>query len=178
MEFRTRKLVRQEDLNPMGNLFGGRVLQWIDEEAAIFAMCQLSTKNVVTKVISEINFVAPGHLGDIIQIGMSVKSFGRTSITCECLVRNKDTQKEIIKIDKIVFVSVDKDGVPVPHGVQDRVKKLAPKYQCSGCGVLDGTVNRDLFDGMCPTCTDQALDDPEFAKACSSRNDQLKSANR
>jgi acyl-CoA hydrolase len=39
-----------------------------DEEAAIYAMCQLKTKNIVTKLISEINFMSPGYQGDVIEI--------------------------------------------------------------------------------------------------------------
>jgi acyl-CoA hydrolase len=35
MRFHTRKWVKLEDLNPNNSLFGGRLLQWIDEEAAL-----------------------------------------------------------------------------------------------------------------------------------------------
>jgi acyl-CoA hydrolase len=116
MIFRTRKLIKPEDLNARGTLFGGRLLEWIDEEAAIFAMCQLDTKNIVTKIISEINFISPGFQGDVIEIGVGVTGFGRTSITLEVTVRNKDTEQTIIHIDKMVFVCLDKEGRPVPHG--------------------------------------------------------------
>ncbi len=37
MRFLTRKLVQPQDLNVRGTLFGGRLLAWVDEEAAIFA---------------------------------------------------------------------------------------------------------------------------------------------
>lgn len=62
MKFRTRRLVKSEDLNPRGTLFGGRCMQWIDEEAAIYAICQMGTTSIVTKLISEINFISPAHL--------------------------------------------------------------------------------------------------------------------
>ena len=117
MNFRTRKLIKPEDLNGRGTLFGGRVLSWIDEEAAIFAMCQLGNKNVVTKAMSEINFVSTAKTGDIAEIGCELVSLGNTSITIACEVRNKDTKKTIIRIDKIVFVSVDENGKPTPHGI-------------------------------------------------------------
>ena len=68
MIFRTRKLIKPEDLNPNGTLFGGRLLEICDEEAAIYAMCQLSSKRVVTKLISEIDFVSPVYNGDIIEM--------------------------------------------------------------------------------------------------------------
>ncbi len=41
MNFHTRKWVKPEDLNPNGTLFGGSLLRWIDEEAAIYAIIQL-----------------------------------------------------------------------------------------------------------------------------------------
>lgn len=116
MVYRTRQLVKPEDLNARGTLFGGKLLLWIDSEAAIFAMCQLGTKNIVTKLMSEINFMSPGNQGDIIEIGVEVVAFGRTSITLKVDVRNKDTEKSILQIDKIVFVSVDEDGKSTPHG--------------------------------------------------------------
>ena len=36
MKYHTRKWVKPEDLNPNHTLFGGRLLEWIDEEAEIF----------------------------------------------------------------------------------------------------------------------------------------------
>ncbi|MDQ1594096.1 MAG: acyl-CoA thioesterase YciA, partial [Arthrobacter pascens] len=50
--FRTRKWVRPEDLNANGTLFGGSLLKWIDEEAAIYAILQLGNGRAVTKYIS------------------------------------------------------------------------------------------------------------------------------
>lgn len=41
MNLHTRKWVKPEDLNPNGTLFGGSLLKWIDEEAAIYAILQL-----------------------------------------------------------------------------------------------------------------------------------------
>jgi len=116
MNFRTRKLIKHGDLNPNETLFGGRLLEWIDEEVAIYVICQLGTKRVVTKVISEINFMKPARLNDVVEIGVDVVEFGRTSITVEVVARIKDNKDEILKINKMVFVSVDETGKPTPHG--------------------------------------------------------------
>jgi len=116
MNFKTRKLIKYEDLNAKGTLFGGQVLKWIDEEAAIFCMCQLNSKNIVTKAMSEVNFVSSAKLGDIVEMGCELVGYGTTSITIACEVRNKDTKKTIIKVDKIVFVLLDEAGTPKPHG--------------------------------------------------------------
>ena len=116
MNFHTRKWVKPEDLNPNGSLFGGRLLQWIDEEAVIYAIVQLENPRVVTKFISEINFINAPKQGDIIEIGILATSFGRTSITMRCEVRNKMSREPILNISKLVFVNVDERGLPVPHG--------------------------------------------------------------
>jgi acyl-CoA hydrolase len=120
MIYRTRKLIKPEDLNPRGTLFGGRLLQWIDEEAAIYAICQLGSSNIVTKAMSEIDFVKTAKVGDIIEFGMDLVKFGTTSVTICCDVRNKNTKQSIIKIDKIVFVLLDEEGKPKPHNKKNK----------------------------------------------------------
>jgi acyl-CoA hydrolase len=121
MNFYSRKLIKPQDMNAHGTLFGGTVLSWIDEEAAIFVNCQLGRGNVVTKFMSEIDFVSSAKLGDIIEIGMETKNFGRTSITVRCVVRNKFTKETIIKIDDIVFVHLDDEGNAAPHDITQEV---------------------------------------------------------
>lgn len=116
MRFHTRKWIKPEDLNPNGTLFGGSLLRWIDEEAAIYAHIQLDNVRVVTKYISEINFVSSAVQGDIIELGMVATHFGTTSLTIQVEVRNKLTQKTILQIDKMVFVNMGEDGKPTPHG--------------------------------------------------------------
>jgi len=115
MQFRTRKLVKPEDLNAGGSLFGGQLLRWIDEEAAIYAMCQLDNQKVTTKFMSEIDFISPAKLGDVVEIGLDLVRLGRTSITIKCEARVKKTEKSIITIDKIVFVNLDEKFKPTPH---------------------------------------------------------------
>ena len=116
MNFHTRKWVKPEDLNPNHSLFGGRLLQWIDEEAVIYAIVQLENTKVVTKFISEINFINAPKQGDIIEIGIIATHFGRTSLTMRCEVRNMITREPILHIDKLVFVNLDENGQPAPHG--------------------------------------------------------------
>lgn len=124
MQFFSRKLIKPEDLNAHGTLFGGTVLSWVDEEAAIFVLCQLGRGNIVTKYMSEINFVNSAPLGEVIEIGMETVKFGRTSITVKCEVRTKFDKKTIITIDQIVFVHLDEYGKPTPHNVTKETKEL------------------------------------------------------
>lgn len=116
MRYHSRKWIKPEDLNPNGTLFGGRLLEWIDEEAALYAIIQLENSKVVTKYMSEINFVSSAKVGDIIEIGIEVIHFGRTSLTIAAEVRNKMTHEVIITIERIVMVSLDASGKPMAHG--------------------------------------------------------------
>ncbi|WP_369994624.1 acyl-CoA thioesterase [Winogradskyella sp.] len=128
MRFHTRKWVKPEDLNPNGTLFGGQLLAWIDEEAALYTIIQLENSKIVTKYMSEINFMASAKKGDIIEIGIEVTNFGKTSITLKCEARNKMTRETILTVDNIIMVNLGKDGKPAPHGktqvefVKDRLK--------------------------------------------------------
>lgn len=128
MKYHTRKWIKPEDLNPNHTLFGGRLLEWIDEEAALYAIIQLENPKTVTKYMSEINFIDSAKQGDIVEIGLIPIGFGNTSLTLRCEVRNKMTHQTIITIDKIVMVALDENGKPKPHGktqieyMEDRLK--------------------------------------------------------
>ncbi|MBT8266923.1 MAG: acyl-CoA thioesterase [Bacteroidia bacterium] len=128
MRFHTRKWVKPEDLNPNGTLFGGRLLEWIDEEAALYAIVQLENSHIVTKFITEIDFKSSAKEGDIIEIGLEVTTFGNASMTLRSEVRNMMTRETIITIEKIVMVNLNAKGQPTPHGktkvefISDRLK--------------------------------------------------------
>lgn len=133
ISFRTRKWVKPEDLNANGTLFGGSLLKWIDEQAAIYAIIQLGNQRSVTKLISEINFVSSAQQGDMIEMGLKAVSFGRTSLIMKAVVRNMITRQVILSIEKIVFVSLGEDGTPQPHGYteitydRDRLPRERPE---------------------------------------------------
>ena len=128
IQFKTRKWVRPEDLNANGTLFGGSLLKWIDEEATIYAIVQMGNRRVVTKIMSEINFLASARQGDIIELGLVATNWGTSSLTMRCEVRNMVTRSNILTVDKIVFVNLGEDGRPAPHGY------------------IDVTTTRDRFD--------------------------------
>ncbi|GAA3583549.1 hypothetical protein GCM10022198_03530 [Klugiella xanthotipulae] len=114
--YTVRKWVKPEDLNQHGTLFGGSLLRWIDEEAAICAIYQLGNDRMVTKFLSEINFVSSSVRGDLIEMNFRVVAFGRTSVTLKCHVRNVFTDDEVLTISTIVLVGLGDNGLPVEHG--------------------------------------------------------------
>lgn len=116
MRFHTRKWVKPEDLNPNGTLFGGRLLAWIDEEAALYSVVQLDNQRVVTKFVSEINFMSSASQGDIVEIGIEVVKFGKTSLLLKAEARNMMTHETILTVENITMVNLNSDGLPSPHG--------------------------------------------------------------
>lgn len=115
MKYYTRRFVRPNDLNSSDRLFGGQLLSWIDEEAAIYATCQMQHDRVVTKYMSEIDFKLSAQTGDILEFGLAVVAEGHTSLTLRCEVRHKYTKAVVIKVERIVFVALDGKGVPVRY---------------------------------------------------------------
>ena len=65
--------------------------------------------------------------GDIVEIGIEVVRFGKSSITLRCEARNKMNNETIVTVDQIILVNLDDSGKPVPHGktkvefVEDRL---------------------------------------------------------
>jgi acyl-CoA hydrolase len=115
MEFRTRKVVKPGDLNPLNTLFGGRLLEWVDEECLIYCGCQLQHTRLATKYMSEINFLRAARQNEVIEIGVETIAVGRTSITVRCEVRDKESRELILAVDKIVFVALNGKGKPIVH---------------------------------------------------------------
>jgi acyl-CoA hydrolase len=132
INFYTRKWVRPEDLNGHGTLFGGSLLRWIDEEAVVYAVIQLGNRRVVTKYMSEIDFVSSAELGDIVEIGLIATGFGRTSVTMRAEVRNVVSGKQILTVDRIVFVGVDEEGRPMAHGHREMTRSRERLAAVSG----------------------------------------------
>lgn len=116
-----RRIVMYEDLNAASSIFGGRLVSWIDEASAIFASCQMNSKRVVTKKISELVFNRPAKLGDMLEIWCNVLNEGTTSLTVQAIVlrktfsdqgvNNKIEDAEICRCE-LVFVALDQNGKP------------------------------------------------------------------
>lgn len=115
MQFRTRKLIKPEDLNPRQTVFGGRLLAWIDEECGIYAACQLETAAIVTKYMGDIDFVRPARCGQVLEFGVETAHVGKTSLTVRCVVREKASRETIMAVERMVFVALDKEGRPTLH---------------------------------------------------------------
>ena len=112
-----RQFIMYPDLNAFGRIFGGRLLSWMDEALAMYAVDVTGTANLVTRHMSEVDFRAPGQLGDILEIWAKPIKKGNTSLQLEAQawVRRDHSgvqEREQICSCKMVFVVLDENGTP------------------------------------------------------------------
>ncbi len=114
-----RVIMMPKDTNARGTIFGGVILSYIDQAAAIEAQ-RKSNKRFVTKAMHAVEFVAPVHLGDVVSFYASTIRLGRTSVTIKVVVEaerlSEDQQRHCVKVTEaeVVCVAVDEEGRPTP----------------------------------------------------------------
>lgn len=103
------------DLNPHGTLFGGKLMQLVDNLAAIVAK-RHSGKVCVTLGIDSVRFLNPARHGDILVCKASVNKTWRTSMEIGVKVIAEDfrtlDQKDILSA-YFTFVAMDDDLKPI-----------------------------------------------------------------
>ena len=110
------RLVLPPDTNHLGTIFGGTVLSYIDEIAAIAAM-KHSRNVVVTASIDSVNFLSSAVVGDILTLEAVVISTGRTSMEVFVKVESENFKtgtKTLTTTSILTMVAKDKEGKPVP----------------------------------------------------------------
>ncbi len=110
------QLILPNDANMLNNLFGGRLLQWIDAAGAMAAM-KHSRKEVVTVAVDSVEFRHPVRVGDMVKLNAKVTWTGRTSMEVKVNVFcEKPKTGEIIKTNKafMTLVALDENGMPAP----------------------------------------------------------------
>lgn len=108
--------VLPEDTNVYGNLFGGKLVEWIDRTAGIVAV-RHCRKNVVTANIDNLNFLEPIKLGDIVILMAWINYVGNTSMEIQVDVyneRSKDGKKVLACRAFLTYVAIDENGRPTP----------------------------------------------------------------
>lgn len=123
MELLNTHPIKKSDLGFHGNLFGGKLLAWLDASAAAYAMQVCDTPRMVTIKIDECLFKKPAKEGQLIKIYAEVDSIGDTSITLYMEARSHNVyngKQNVILSTKIKFVRIDEIGDPVP--ISERVK--------------------------------------------------------
>ena len=115
--------IKKSDLGFHANLFGGKLLAWLDASAAAYAMEVCDTPRMVTVKIDECIFKKPAKEGQLIKIYGRVDKIGTTSITMYMEARSHNVysgKQSIILSTNITFVRIDENGDTIP--ISERVK--------------------------------------------------------
>jgi len=107
-------IIQPADLNGGNRLFGGALLNWIDEVAAIVAMRHAGVKTVTTASIDQLEFKAGAYLNDLIVLVGYVIYTGRTSmeVRVDTYVESTDGMRRVINRANIILVALDKNDKP------------------------------------------------------------------
>ncbi|MBY0122989.1 acyl-CoA thioesterase [Bacillus sp. S/N-304-OC-R1] len=109
-------IVLPPDTNAYGTLFGGKLMAYIDDAAAISGM-RHARKNVVTASTDSVDFLHPIHQGDAVCLEAFVTYTGRSSMEVFVKVTAEDLltgESNICAMSFLTMVAVDKNGKPTP----------------------------------------------------------------
>jgi acyl-CoA thioesterase YciA len=115
--------IKKADLGFHANLFGGKLLAWLDAAGAAFAMEVCDTPRMVTIKIDECLFKKPAKEGQLLKIYGDVFEIGNTSVTLYLEARAHNVysgSQSVILSTKIKFVRIDENNDPIP--ISERVK--------------------------------------------------------
>ncbi len=115
--------IKKSDLGFHGNLFGGKLMAWIDAAAAAYAMEFCHNRRMVTVCIDKCVFKKPAKEGSLLKIYGNVVNVGNTSCNMYMEARSFNVythEEDIILSTNITFVRIDEDGNPIP--ISDKVR--------------------------------------------------------
>ena len=121
-------IVRQEHLNHYGFLFGGALLQWVDEFAWLTAARDFAHCRLVTIAMDDIVFRNPAPSGSILRFHIQPARQGTTSITYSVEVfadePGADAEKSIFTTT-VTFVRIDENGNKTPLPKRDSYRSMS-----------------------------------------------------
>jgi len=115
-EMTTARLMMPTDANVLGNVFGGSIMKYMDEIAAIVAWRHAGT-NVVTASVDRMNFYAPVYIGNLLVLKAAVNYVGTTSMEIGVRIEAVDpsTRKGTHTSScYLTYVALDRKGRPTP----------------------------------------------------------------
>lgn len=106
-------IMMPRDTNPLGSIFGGVILSYIDQAGAIGARREVQKAGgglpfLVTVAVNRVEFHQPVHVGDVVRFLTRLVRIGRTSITVSVAVE-AERNGEILQVTaaEVVYVGID-----------------------------------------------------------------------
>jgi acyl-CoA hydrolase len=119
MELLNTHPIKKSDLGFHGNLFGGKLLSWIDASAAGYSMQLCDTPRMVTVSIDQCNFEKPAKESQLLKIYGYPRKVGNSSMTLYMEARAHNVysgKQDLVLKTHITFVQIDEGGNPIPLG--------------------------------------------------------------
>jgi acyl-CoA thioesterase YciA len=112
-----RVVMMPRDVNPMGTIFGGIILSYIDQAGVVEAY-RHTDKRLATVAMHEVKFIAPVLVGDLVSFYTETVKVGTTSITVRVSVdaMRGTPPHEVVHVTtaEVVYVAVEGPGKAVP----------------------------------------------------------------
>ena len=116
-ELSLRTVAMPADTNPAGDIFGGWIMSLMDLAAGVSAAGTRAKGRVATAAVSNLNFLHPVKVGDVVCVYTQITKTGRTSITVSVeayVLRRNQGERVRVTAGEFVLVAVDDHGVPRP----------------------------------------------------------------
>lgn len=128
MDLVATHLVKKSDLGFHSNLFGGKILSWIDVAAAAYSMQVCDTPRMVTISIDRCEFKKPAKEGQLVKIYADIVEIGNSSIIINIEARSHNVysgEQKVIVSTNIKFVRIDENGdsIPISEKVKNKYKE-------------------------------------------------------
>jgi len=117
--------VKKSDLGFHGNLFGGKLLSWVDAALAAYAMENCRSQNMITIALDQCVFKKPAKEKQLVKIYAKMIKIGNTSATFNVEARAYNVfrgDESVLLATNMTFVRVDEEGMPIP--ISEQVKRM------------------------------------------------------
>jgi acyl-CoA thioesterase YciA len=113
-ELSLRTVAMPADTNPNGDIFGGWMMSLMDLAAGVAAGTRAKGR-VATAAVSNLSFLQPVKVGDVVCVYTEITKTGRTSITVGVeayVLRRNQGERVRVTAAEFVLVAVDDHGKP------------------------------------------------------------------
>lgn len=110
-----RSVMMPKDTNFMGSIFGGHIMSLLDLAASEHAK-SIEPHKYLTKLIKEVNFIAPVFVGDAVSFYTETIKIGKSSIAVRVEVQVErgveNREKLHVTTAEVLMVAVDENNKP------------------------------------------------------------------
>ena len=125
MELITREICLASHVGTKDILFGGQMLAWADIASSIWCMRLVKSDNMITVHMSDIDFLSPVRVGEVVEFYGEGFTIGHSSVTVKMRVKIVDPRTgqttEAFRYT-CVMVNIDRNlrAKPLPEDVQGK----------------------------------------------------------